>query len=44
MKHYTESFIDGTGINLAVRVESEMCYVKDNDWMSKFDLGTKVAM
>ncbi|KAL7028534.1 hypothetical protein ACKWTF_005883 [Chironomus riparius] len=44
MKHYTESFTDGTGVKLAVRVESEMCYVNDYEWMSKLDLGTKIAI
>jgi len=44
MKHYTESFTDGTGVKLAVRVETEMCYMSDNEWMSKLDLGTKIAM
>ena len=44
MKHYLESFTDGTGIQLDIRVESEMCYVNDNEWMSKLDLGTKISM
>lgn len=44
VKHFAESFTNGTGVQLEVRVESEMCYVSDTEWMSKFDLGTKIAM
>lgn len=44
LKHYTEAFTNGTGFLLKVRVESEMCYVKDDKWMSNLDLGTTIAV
>ncbi|KAG5684658.1 hypothetical protein PVAND_013876 [Polypedilum vanderplanki] len=44
IKHFTKVFTNGTGIQLSVRVESEMCHVNDDEWMSKLDIGTKIAI
>jgi hypothetical protein len=44
VRHYSESLTNGTGFQMNVRVESQMCHVKDDEWMSKLDTGTKIAM
>lgn len=44
LTHYVKVFINGTGIDLEIRVEQEMCQVKDKNWFMNLDRGTIVAM
>lgn len=44
LRHYVDSFTNGTGVQMRTRVESEMCYVSDDQWLSKLDTSTRIAM
>lgn len=43
MRHYLSNFTANTGIEFKIRVEPEMCQVKQSQWMDKLDRGTKIA-
>lgn len=36
--------VKGTEIEFLVRVEENMCQTKEENWISKLDLGTKIAL
>lgn len=36
--------VNGTEIEFLVRVEENMCQTKEENWISKLDLGTKIAL
>jgi hypothetical protein len=38
------SFTNGTGIEFDVRVDDEMCHVKDENWVENLDFGTRAMM
>lgn len=43
-KYYVNRFTNGTGVEFQIRVEDEMCQVKENKWMENISHGTKIAM
>lgn len=44
MNHFVKAFTNGTGIDFAIRVEEEMCQIKDKKWVENLDRGTHIAM
>lgn len=44
IRHYVDAFTKGTGINIDVRVDEEMCQVFDKNWIENIDQGTMIAM
>lgn len=44
MKDYVEKFTNGTGIDVEVKVDDEMCTVKKVFVVENLDLCTKIAM
>lgn len=44
MKDYVEKFINGTGIDVEVKVDDEMCTVKKVHLIENLDLSTKIAL
>lgn len=43
LREQLKQFTQGTGINLRVRVDQEMCQVKVKDWLQKLSFGTKMS-
>lgn len=44
MKDYVVKFTNGTGIDVEVKVDDEMCTVKKVHVIENLDLSTKIAM
>lgn len=44
MKDYVQKFTNGTGIDVEVKVDKEMCQVKNLNWIENLDLSTNIAM
>lgn len=44
LRHYVDSFTNGTGVQMRIRVEPEMCYESDDHWISNLDTSTRIAM
>uniref|UniRef100_A0A336N027 CSON009625 protein n=1 Tax=Culicoides sonorensis TaxID=179676 RepID=A0A336N027_CULSO len=43
MTEYMKNFTEGTGVSMKVRVDKEMCQVKENQWTNKLDKSTIIA-
>lgn len=44
IKDYVARFMQDTGINVKVKVDKEMCQVKDINWIENLDSNTKIAL
>lgn len=44
LKHFIESYTNGTGISIEIRVAEEMCQEKNVHWLTSLDRGTKTAV
>jgi hypothetical protein len=43
VKNYLNELTDGTGLRFKVRVDEEMCQIRDQNWIEKLDTNTKIA-
>lgn len=44
IKDYMTRFTDTTGLSVKVKVEGEMCQVKDVNWIKNLDQSTKTVL
>lgn len=43
LREQLKLFSQGTGIDLKIRVDQEMCQVRTKNWLQKLSFGTKIS-
>lgn len=43
LREQLQHFTDGTGIELKIRIDKEMCQVRQKAWLQELSFGTKVS-
>ncbi len=44
LKKFVKGFFEGTGVELRIKVDEELCYLKDEKWIANVGLGAKITM
>jgi hypothetical protein len=41
---YFENITADSGLKVELKIHEDLCYIRDDEWMSKLTVGTKLAM
>jgi hypothetical protein len=44
LREFFERFLEETGVELRIKVDEELCYLKDDQWISNVGQGAKITM
>ncbi len=44
LKKFFERFLEESGVELRIKIDEELCYLKDEEWISNVGPGAKLTM
>jgi hypothetical protein len=44
LKKYLGNLTANSGLTIQLKIHKDLCYIKDDEWMSKLTIGNKLAM
>jgi hypothetical protein len=44
LRKFFEIFLEESGVELRIKVDEELCYLKDEEWISSVGQGAKLTM